>query len=237
VSQRGVVFFRGQDIGLEDQKILGRKLGEVRSISPSQVLCLSSPQLSGNPKESGLHIHPTTETGAEKGDQISVISSERRTLFNRRDLSKLASQGWHSDITFEPVPSDYAILKVHTTPATGGDTIWASAYEAYSRLSPPIAKTLEGLQAYHEAKWFKDAAEAYGHKVRDDVRGNPLNQGDALEAVHPIIRVNPVTGWKGLFVNKEFTKRILGVTKDESDLLLNYLFVRCCRVRLGIGQH
>jgi hypothetical protein len=28
-SQRGVVFFRGQDIGLEDQKILGRKLGEV----------------------------------------------------------------------------------------------------------------------------------------------------------------------------------------------------------------
>jgi alpha-ketoglutarate-dependent taurine dioxygenase len=29
VSQRGVVFFRGQDIGIEDQKLLGQKLGEL----------------------------------------------------------------------------------------------------------------------------------------------------------------------------------------------------------------
>ena len=38
---------------------------------------------------------------------------------------------WHADITFEPIPSDYAILKVHTLPTingqvTGGDTLWAS---------------------------------------------------------------------------------------------------------------
>jgi hypothetical protein len=31
-------------------------------------------------------------------------------------------------ITFEPVPSDYAILKIHTLPPTGGDTLWASGY-------------------------------------------------------------------------------------------------------------
>lgn len=29
VSQRGVLFFRNQDIGIEDQKILGQKLGEL----------------------------------------------------------------------------------------------------------------------------------------------------------------------------------------------------------------
>jgi hypothetical protein len=56
VSQRGVVFFRGQDINLEQQKVLGAKLGE----------------LSGKPKESGLHIHPTTAVGSDKGDEISV---------------------------------------------------------------------------------------------------------------------------------------------------------------------
>ena len=32
-----------------------------------------------------------------------------------------------------------------------------------------------------------------------------------------------VTGWKSVFVNRGFTKRINGVTKDESDLLLPYL--------------
>lgn len=29
VSQRGVVFFRNQDIGIDQQKILGQKLGEL----------------------------------------------------------------------------------------------------------------------------------------------------------------------------------------------------------------
>lgn len=33
-----------------------------------------------------------------------------------------------------------------------------------------------------------------------------------------------VTGWKSVFVNKGFTKRINGITKDESDILLSYLF-------------
>jgi hypothetical protein len=33
-----------------------------------------------------------------------------------------------------------------------------------------------------------------------------------------------VTGWKSVYVNKGFTRRINGVTKDESDMLLQYLF-------------
>lgn len=35
-----------------------------------------------------------------------------------------------------------------------------------------------------------------------------------------------MTGWKGLYVNREFTKRIQGVSEDESDMLLEFLFVR-----------
>lgn len=44
------------------------------------------------------------------------------------------------------------------------------------------------------------------------------------------MRYAAVTGWKSLFVNKGFTKRINGVTKDESDMLLNYLFNVCFHV-------
>lgn len=40
-----------------------------------------------------------------------------------------------------------------------------------------------------------------------------------------LTRCSPaVTGWKSVYVNKGFTKRINGVTKDESDLLLAYIF-------------
>ena len=106
-------------------------------------------------------------------------------------------------ITFEKTPSDYAILKIHTLPETGGDTLWASAYEAYDRLSLPYRTFLEGLTAIHCARRFNTVAARYGRKVRTDERGAPDNIGDDLRAVHPIIRTNPVTGWKGLFVNKE----------------------------------
>jgi alpha-ketoglutarate-dependent taurine dioxygenase len=113
---------------------------------------------------------------------------------------------------------------VHTAPPSGGDTLWASGYEVYSRLSPTLREFLEGKEALHEAKFFHAAAKAYGHEIRTGERGNPDNTGDQLAAVHPIIRTNPVTGWKSVFVNPGFTRRILGVTKDESDLLLNYIF-------------
>ncbi len=80
------------------------------------------------PESSGLHVHPLTEAGSELGDQISVISSEKQKkggglTHQLSDVSRFASAGWHADITFEPVPSDYAMLKIHTLPATGGDTV------------------------------------------------------------------------------------------------------------------
>jgi alpha-ketoglutarate-dependent taurine dioxygenase len=147
------------------------------------------------PKSSDLHVHPLTEEGSELGDQISVISSEKQKkggglTHQLSDVSRFASAGWHSDITFEPVPSDYAMLKIHTLPATGGDTLWASGYEIYDRLSPAMQQFLEGLTATHDAKFFLEEAERLGNPIRKGIRGNPLNFGEALSAVHPVIRTN-----------------------------------------------
>ncbi|KAF2125897.1 TfdA family taurine catabolism dioxygenase TauD [Dothidotthia symphoricarpi CBS 119687] len=213
ISQRGVVFLRDQ------------------IVSPTQMkdLMLRLTELSGCPQSSTLHIHPLTEEGSELGDQISVISSEKQKkggglTHQLADVSRFASAGWHTDISFENVPSDYAMLKIHTLPPTGGDTMWASGYEIYDRLSPAMQTFLEGLTATHDARFFLEEAERLGNPIWKGVRGNPLNQGDKLMAVHPVIRTNPVTGWKSVYVNKGFTKRLNGVTKDESDLILNYLF-------------
>jgi hypothetical protein len=69
-----------------------------------------------------------------------------------------------------------------------------SGFEVYDRLSPSFAAYLETLTAHHEGQFFRKLASALGNKLRDEVRGHPLNQGDGLEAIHPVIRVNPVTG-------------------------------------------
>lgn len=102
--------------------------------------------------------------------------------------------------------------------------LWASGYEVYDRLSEPMQKFLEGLTATHDANFFHGEAERLGNPLRKGVRGSPLNQGTDLKTTHPIVRTNPVTGWKSVYINKGFTKRINGVTKDESDVLLAYLF-------------
>ena len=57
-----------------------------------------------------------------------MISSEKQKkggglTHQLSDTSRYASVGWHSDITFEGAPSDYAMLKIHTLPETGGDTV------------------------------------------------------------------------------------------------------------------
>ncbi|TFK38385.1 hypothetical protein BDQ12DRAFT_698593 [Crucibulum laeve] len=206
VSHRGVVFFTEQDLEIEDQKLLATRLGE----------------LTGKPETSKLHRHPISEETAELGGEVSVISSVAGIAYPVDQRSTLASRSWHADITFEPVPSDYAILKIHTLPPIGGDTLWASGYEAYDRLSPAYQKFLEGLTAVHDGNFFHEFARKKGISILDP-RGSPENTGTDLRAVHPVIRTNPVTGFKSVFVNREFTKRIVELSFDESEHVLSYL--------------
>ncbi|KAM0747332.1 taurine catabolism dioxygenase [Meredithblackwellia eburnea MCA 4105] len=206
VQQRGVVFFRGQDEALkpDELKKLANKLGT----------------LSGRPEASGLHIHPT-----EHKPDLELSPINQNVIKRYPNTSHFASRGWHTDITFEKHPSDFAILNMHTLPQSGGgDTIWASAYEAYDRLTPALAKFLEGLTAVHDGNRFYEIAKARNIEVFTGVRGNPLNKGEDLKAVHPVIRTNPITGYKGLFVQPGFTRRILELNLDESEVLLQYLF-------------
>ncbi|KIY68365.1 TfdA family taurine dioxygenase [Cylindrobasidium torrendii FP15055 ss-10] len=210
VSQRGVVFFTNQDLEIQDQKELGYKLGKL--------------SWSGHPETSGLHVHPISEDLPELGRDVGIITSKGGIAApEKHNFRSRASKDWHSDVTFEPIPSDYAILKMHTLPEVGGDTLWASAYEAYDRLSPAFQKFLEGLTAYHNGGQFNVYAKTHNLPIQQN-RGSPVNSGDDLSATHPIIRTNPVTGYRGLFVNKAFTKRIVELSPDESDNVLQYLF-------------
>jgi alpha-ketoglutarate-dependent taurine dioxygenase len=74
-----------------------------------------------------LHIHPINNAGRalDKDNEISIISSESaKKLQLQRILNydgKQSQKGqWHSDITFEPIPSDYALLRLTQLPKTGG---------------------------------------------------------------------------------------------------------------------
>jgi hypothetical protein len=90
-SQRGVLFFRSQNLTIDDQKILGEKLG----------------QLTGKPETSKLHRHALLNTkrgisvdeNGKVDDEVSVISSDLNRRLYKEQFSgiKLASTGWHAE--------------------------------------------------------------------------------------------------------------------------------------------
>jgi len=128
-------------------------------------------------------------------------------------------------ITFEPVPCDYAILKMVVIPEdVGGDTLWASGYEAYDRLSPAWKRFAEGLTATHHHPTIPKIAEEAGLEVIDRDRGSPANSGIAFKASHPVVRTNPVTGWKSLFAAGQQIHHgsIDGVTDREDKIIKAY---------------
>ena len=109
---------------------------------------------------------------------------------------------WHSDISFSPNPAAISILNMIECPDVGGDTMWASTYAAYEALSTPLQELCAGLTALHDAA--------------------PHGQPE-VNAIHPVVRIHPQTGRRALFVNQHFTRRLVELSHDESQLLLGYL--------------
>ena len=188
-------------------------------------------QLSGKPSTSTLHVHPVLNSTSEFGvadAQISVISSEARKQMYKHEIATHKSKKrydsalWHSDIQFESVPADYTSLRLTKLPSTGGDTLWASGYELYDRFSLAYRNFLEGLTATFSGDGFIKAAEANPERVKiyEEPRGSPQNVGRALKAVHPVVRTNPVTGWKSIFAAGPFPKEINELNQEESEELL-----------------
>lgn len=218
VSRRGVVFFRAQDNLTDDfQKQLVHRLG----------------QLSGKPADSTLHIHPVLNNTSEFGvadAQVSTISSlARKKMFrheNQPNKRRYDSAQWHSDIQFEPAPADYTSLRLTQLPTSGGDTLWASGYDLYDRFSKPYQKLFDGLTANFIGSGFLNAAkmDPVNVRVHTEPRGSPLNIGEDLAAVHPIVRTNPVTGWKSIYALGPFPKQINELSQTESDELLKKFY-------------
>jgi taurine dioxygenase len=126
---------------------------------------------------------------------------------------------WHSDVSYIATPPQASILTAEILPPLGGDTLWANTYLAYEALSEPLKTLADGLHAVHDfARAFRPERFAeYGIADRADKA-----YADNPPVTHPVVRTNPATGRKALFVNANFTSHIVGVSARESTALLNY---------------
>ncbi|MGC5015433.1 TauD/TfdA dioxygenase family protein [Streptosporangium sp. DT93] len=130
---------------------------------------------------------------------------------------------WHTDVTFMPRPPLGSILRAVVLPPTGGDTNWADSQLAYDSLSAPVRDLADRLTAVH------DGTREFGYYLaqRRGGRGNVWEDEAVtrLEPVeHPVVRVHPETGRRGIFVNPGFTSHIAGVSEAESRAILDLLY-------------
>jgi taurine dioxygenase len=126
---------------------------------------------------------------------------------------------WHSDNTFMPNPPMGSILRAVQLPAVGGDTCFANMYAAYEGLSPPLRSLVDGLRAVHDITKPMRKAIAAGHT------GLELTEMQERwpPTEHPVVVTHPETGRRGLFVNRNSTTHIVGLSERENDALLPLL--------------
>lgn len=127
---------------------------------------------------------------------------------------------WHSDMTFGERPPGFTLLHGQVIPEYGGDTLWASATQAYATLSSELQTFFAGLTAQHDFRQgFKESlAEPGGaERLADAVAANP-------PVTHPVVRTHPQTGKKSLYVNALFTTQINELTPLESAQMLKFAY-------------
>jgi alpha-ketoglutarate-dependent taurine dioxygenase len=154
-----------------------------------------------------LHFHPAAPRVFPEHPEVFVIKADENSTY-------VAGEDWHSDVSCDAEPPMGTILYLTEVPPDGGgDTLFANMYLAYDRLSPRIRTLLDGMTAIH------DGEQLYRGRYGNDDTGKVYPRAE-----HPVVRTHPVTGRKSLYVNRFFTTRIVGLSKIESDGLLQMLF-------------
>ncbi|MCX7355749.1 MAG: TauD/TfdA family dioxygenase [Alphaproteobacteria bacterium] len=146
-------------------------------------------------------------------DPIAIIADS--------EASPPENEIWHADMTADPEPPFGSVLHIQTVPPVGGDTLWCSMHAVHEALSPEMQRFLATLHATHDTE-FAYATIQNNNKASD--RTEALRQKgkeDGNRRSHPVCMKHPVTGRPVVYMNAAFTTHIEGLSKRESDSILD----------------
>jgi len=132
---------------------------------------------------------------------------------DRKRAYALGNRLWHTDASFQDPPGRYSMLHARVVPAVPADTEFADLRAAYDALEEEVKASLEGLRAHHS---IAHSRETLGFEFSAEEKAKLKG------AVHPLVRVNPRTGRKSLYLASH-ASRIEGWPVPEGRLLLRDL--------------
>ncbi|MGW2570319.1 TauD/TfdA dioxygenase family protein [Streptomyces sp. NPDC001537] len=153
--------------------------------------------------------HPTVSS-VDGVPNVLPVDSERGRAANH----------WHTDVTFVLNPPQASTLRSITIPSYGGETLIANSAAAYRQLPESLRQLADTLWAEHT----NDYDYAVPEEELDEQQAAQRAQFTSIKyrTVHPVVRVHPLTGERGLFIGG-FAQRIVGLSPGESRKILDLL--------------
>ena len=201
--ERLVVVFHGQNLSDPQLIAFSRNFGELDPPGPNPY---------GEPVNKA---HP----------ELNVISN---VVENGKPIGNLGDGEavWHADMTYVEVPAKAALLHALEVPPpeAGGNTYFANMFRAYETLPAELKKAVEGKVAVHDASRNSAGMLRKGYKEVTDVR-------ETVGARHPLVRTEPKTGRKALFLGRRPNAYVPGISVAESEALLDALWAHATQSR------
>jgi taurine dioxygenase len=136
---------------------------------------------------------------------------------------------WHADMTYVDVPPKAAMLHALEVPPpeAGGNTHFANMFAAYEALPAELKRAADGKVAIHDASRNSAGMLRKGYKEVTDVR-------QTVGARHPLVRTDPATGRKALFLGRRPNAYVMGLSVEESDALLDALWAHATQPQFAM---
>lgn len=198
---RLVVVFPGQNLSDPQLLALSRQFGELDPPGPN----------------------PYGEPFNKAYPEINVISN---VIENGKPIGNLGDGEavWHADMTYVDVPPKAAMLHALEVPASGGNTYFADMFAAYETLPANLKEAAAGKIAVHDASRNSAGMLRKGYPDVTDVRRT-------VGARHPLVRTDPETGRKALFLGRRPNSYVIGLDVAESEALLDALWAHATQAR------
>ena len=159
---------------------------------------------------------------------VTVISSVKK---NGKAIGGLGAYElvWHTDMSYNPLPPRASLLYALEVPADGGNTGFLNMYEAYETLPDALKRAIEGKTCIHDSSRNSAGELRQGFQRTTDVTRTP-------GAVHPLVRLHPLSNRKALFLGRRPGAYIHGLSVEESEKLLNAIWAHATQERFAWYQ-
>lgn len=174
-------------------------------------------------RKTGASVLGKSRFGDEALTDISNLGADGAILKadDRRRAYALGNRLWHTDASFQDPPGRYSMLFALTIPAVAADTEFADLRAAYDALDAEMKARIAGLRAHHSIAYSR-ATLGFEFSKEEEAK---------LEgAEHPLVRTNPRTGRKALYLASH-ASRIIGWPVPEGRLLLRDLIEHATQPR------